>query len=155
MMSTRLKDPAEALRKLLLALVLLGCAGLAAELFLLEHYENVWQWAPFGVLAAGIVTAIGLWLAPTRRAVRFFQGAMLLFIVAGVLGLWLHFKGNTEWELESDPGMRGMALAWEALRGATPTLAPGALLQLGLLGLILTYRHPALQARQTTIEEDT
>ena len=155
MMSTRLRNPAEVLRKLLLALVLLGCGGLAAELFLLGHYENVWQWAPFGVLGAGIVTAIWLWLAPTRRAVRFFQGAMLLFIAAGVLGLWLHFKGNTEWELESDPAMRGMTLVWEALRGATPTLAPGALLQLGLLGLILTYRHPALQARQTSTEEDT
>ena len=143
------------LRKLLLALLLLGCIGLAAELFLLEHYEDAWQWAPFGVLVAGIVTAMWLWMAPARRAVRFFQGAMLLFVAAGLLGLWLHFKGNTEWELESDPAMRGVSLVWAALRGATPTLAPGALLQLGLLGLILTYRHPALEARQSTIEEET
>ena len=28
--------------------------------------------------------------------------------------------------------------------GATPTLAPGAMVELGLLGLAYTYRHPAL-----------
>ena len=79
--------------------------------------------------------------------------AMLLFVLAGLVGLWLHIKGNTEWELESDPAMRGLDLAWSALRGATPTLAPGALVQLGLMGLILTHDHPALGARQLTSTE--
>ena len=145
--------PANSVRTLLLALVLLGEVGLAAELFLLEHFENVWQWAPFAVLAAGTASAIWLWTRPSRRAVRFFQSAMLLFVLAGLVGLWLHFKGNTEWELESDPAMRGLDLAWSALRGATPTLAPGALVQLGLMGLILTHDHPALGARQLTSTE--
>jgi hypothetical protein len=28
--------------------------------------------------------------------------------------------------------------------GATPLLAPGIMLQLGLVGLLFTFRHPAL-----------
>ena len=36
-------------------------------------------------------------------------------------------------------------LLWQAIRGKTPPLlAPGALMQLGLVGLAYTYKHPAL-----------
>ena len=49
--------------------------------------------------------------------------------------------------------MGGFALVWKAMRGAVPTLAPGALVQLGLLGLIWAYDHPATRARATTDEE--
>ena len=59
-------------------------------------------------------------------------------------GFVLHFKGNLEFELERDSGLAGIALVWKVLRGATPALAPGALVQLGLLGLVFTHRHPAL-----------
>ena len=40
--------------------------------------------------------------------------------------------------------MRGLELVWEALKGATPALAPGAMAQLGLVGLAFAYRHPLL-----------
>ena len=50
-------------------------------------------------------------------------------------------------------GQRDTAkLVWKALRGATPALAPGALAQLGLLGLLYTYRHPALTHTRETEE---
>ncbi len=35
-----------------------------------------------------------------------------------------------------DDAADGLVLLWRSLRGATPALAPGALAQLGLLGLI-------------------
>jgi hypothetical protein len=39
-----------------------------------------------------------------------------------------------------------MALFWQAIRAKTPPLlAPGAMVQLGLLGLAYTYKHPLLQ----------
>jgi hypothetical protein len=43
----------------------------------------------------------------------------------------------------------------EALSGATPALAPGTMVQFGLLGLLYTYRHPRLDAaeRETRREE--
>ena len=37
----------------------------------------------------------------------------------------------------------------ERLTGATPALAPGAMVQLGLIGLAYTFRHPALRSAAT------
>jgi len=75
---------------------------------------------------------------------RVFQAIMLLFVLVGLLGIYLHLRGNLEFALERDPSLSGGRLIWKILRGATPALAPGALAQLGLLGLVYTYRHPAL-----------
>jgi Kef-type K+ transport system membrane component KefB len=140
------------LRRLLLALVMAGTLGLGAELFLLEHFESAWQWAPLGVLAFLFAAGLAMGLRPSRSAVRVFQLASVLAVAAGLVGLYLHYRGNAEFELESDAAIRGMALAWEALRGATPALAPGAMVQLGLLGLILAHRHPAVRARNNSGE---
>jgi hypothetical protein len=133
------------LRRLLLAVLLFGMVGLAAELVLLEHMESVWQWVPLAALALGSLAGAALFLRPSPAAVRAFQGMMAIFVAAGVLGLYLHLRGNAEFEREMDPETRGWALVWEALRGATPALAPGTLAHFGLLGLALTYRHPALR----------
>jgi hypothetical protein len=138
-------DAAGPLRRLLLALVLVGALGLAVELLLLEHFESVWQWTPLVLLA--VVLGVGTVLAarPTRRVVRLFQALMALCVAAGVVGVYLHYRGNTEFELEREPTRHGLALFWEAIRGATPALAPGALSQLGLLGFAYAFRHPALR----------
>jgi hypothetical protein len=69
---------------------------------------------------------------------------MALCLIAGALGVYLHYRGNVEFELEREPTLSGLALLWEAVRGATPALAPGALAQLGLLGLLYAHRHPLL-----------
>jgi hypothetical protein len=133
------------LRRLLLGLMLLGMLGLIAELLLLEHYEDVWQWVPLVALALGFLLALAVWLRPGPATLRAFRAMSAVFVAAGVLGVYLHFDGNAEFERESDSGLHGLPLVWEALRGATPALAPGALAQLGLLGLALAYRHPALR----------
>ena len=132
------------LRRLLLALVLFGAVGLVAELLLLEHWDDPWQWTPFVLL--GLVLVVGALLArrPSRGRLRAFQGLMALCLIAGTLGVYLHYRGNVEFELEREPTLGGLALLWEAVRGATPALAPGALAQLGLLGLLYAYRHPLL-----------
>ena len=132
------------LRGILLALVQLGIAGLLAELFLLEHTESLAQWIPVVSLSVGLVSAAAVAIRPTRASLRLFQGIMAVFVVAGLVGLVLHLRGNVEFALERDGSLRGAALFWEALRGATPALAPGALFQLGLLGLAFTLRHPVL-----------
>lgn len=132
------------LRGVVLALVVMGIAGLLAELFLLDHMESLTQWIPFAALSLGLLSAIAVAVSPGPGTLRFLRLTMGIFVAAGLLGLFLHFRGNLEFELENDPSLRGFALVWEALRGATPALAPGALLQLGLLGLAYTFRHPAL-----------
>lgn len=133
------------LRRLLLAVVLFGMVGLAAELVLLEHVESVQQWIPLAALALGFLAGLALLVRPTAAIVRAFQVVMAVFVAAGALGVYLHLRGNVEFEREMDPAVRGMALLWEALRGATPALAPGTLAHFGLLGLACTYRHPALR----------
>lgn len=133
------------LRRLLLLLLLLGIVGLAAELALLGHTESLQQWVPLAALGAALVSTLAVALRPSPGTLRVFQAVMAACVAAGAVGLWLHLRGNLEWELESDPAAGGLRLLWDALAGATPTLAPGALAQLGLLGLALTYRHPALR----------
>ncbi|MEO6527674.1 MAG: hypothetical protein ABIP93_13670 [Gemmatimonadaceae bacterium] len=138
-------DASAALRRVMLAIVLIGAGGLELELLLIEHFESAWQFTPL-VLLAGVL-GLGAVLAwrPSPRAVRIFQALMSLCVVAGVLGVYLHYRGNVEFELEREPLRHGLDLFWEAVRGATPALAPGALSQLGLLGLAYTFRHPALR----------
>lgn len=138
---------AGALRRLLLALILFGSAGLLLELALLGHYESPWQWAPVGLLIAGLVLGTALWVRPGAATLRGFRLVMLAMVAASVAGMWIHFDSNLELEREMDAAAGGGALFWYAVRGATPTLAPGALAQIGLLGLILTFRHPAARPR--------
>jgi hypothetical protein len=74
---------------------------------------------------------------------RVFQATMLLFVISGFAGLFLHYQGNVEFELEMYPSLKGLELFRKAIKGTTPpTLAPGTMIQLGLLGLAYTYRHP-------------
>ncbi|MGZ8468140.1 MAG: hypothetical protein ACXWZS_01580 [Gemmatirosa sp.] len=142
-------DPAGPLRRLLLAVVLVGAAGLLVELALLEHYDSAWQWTPLALL--GLVLAVGGTMAwrPTRGALRLFQALMTVCVVAGAVGVYLHYRGNVEFELERESTLGGLALLWEAVRGATPALAPGALAQLGLVGLAYAFRHPLLRPSPT------
>ena len=135
-----------ALRGFVLALFLMGVLGTGAELLLLEHTEDTWQWIPLILMALSLVV-LGWCVVDRRpRSMRAFQGTMLLFVLGGSVGLWLHVQSNVEFELEMYPSMAGLELFWEAAMGALPVLAPGAMIQLGLLGLAYTYRHPVLVA---------
>ena len=139
-------DAAAPLRRILLGIVFVGALGLELELLLLEHFESPWQWAPLVLLGAVLAGGAALAARPARGTVRLFQGLMLLCLAFGLIGVYLHYVGNVEFQLEEEPTRRGLALFWEAIRGATPALAPGALVQLGLVGLASTFRQPMLRA---------
>ena len=143
------------LRQMLLALVFLGAAGLLVELGLLEHFDSVTQWIPLALLVVVLGATGAVYFRRGPGTVRFFQGVMALCVVTGVIGVYLHYRGNVEFELERDGSLHGLHLFWEAIRGATPALAPGALSQLGLLGLAYTFRHPTLRASITSSLEDS
>ena len=132
------------IRRILFATLLLGTAGILAELFLLEHTEGFWQQVPLYLLGVGLAALT--WHGADQRAasVRLVQGVMLLFVASGAIGTVLHYKGNMDFELEMDAASQGFKLFREAMMGATPALAPGAMVQLGLMGLAYTFRHPAL-----------
>jgi hypothetical protein len=128
----------------LLLVVVIGTLGLFAELALLEHTESFNQWLPLAVLAAGFMGTLWVAFQPGPGSVRLFQVMMLTFVVTGGLGVYLHYRGNAQFELELYPTLKGWPLVWQALKGAVPALAPGSLVQLGLVGLVFTYGHPAL-----------
>jgi hypothetical protein len=134
-------------RMALLAILAIGVAGTGIELLLLKHTEDWWQWAPIVMLAVALVVSVAVAVAPVAAWVRTLQLLMLLFVVTGIVGTWLHYAGNVEWELERMASLSGMELFRAAMMGATPALAPGTMVQLGLIGLLYTYRHPALARR--------
>ncbi len=125
-------------RHLLAATFLLGAVGTFAELLLLGHTEGVWQLVPIVLLGIGAIALPAVAWRSTRAAVRAFQALMGLFVASGVLGVILHYRGNVEFELEMYPTLSGLGLVREALTGATPVLAPGAMAQLGLIGIALS-----------------
>jgi hypothetical protein len=139
---------------MILALVFIGIVGLIAELLLQEHFESATQIIPLGSLGAGLATTIVVARRSTHATIRAFSIMMIVFVVTGLLGLVLHFKGNMEWALERNPEIGGMKLVWKSLTGATPALAPGALAQLGLLGLAWSYRNPVRRSESGNMEID-
>ncbi len=133
----------ETMRWFLAIAFVVGGVGILAELFLLEHTEDYWQWTPLILIGLSIVAFVALGTRPTKSVLRVTQTLMVLVLVSGGLGIFFHFKGNIEFEKEMYPSMAGLELVWESLKGATPSLAPGAMVLLGLVGLIYCYRHPA------------
>ena len=132
-------------RRMLLAILLLGVIGISAELLLLGHIEDLNQLIPL-VLAGATIVASGLvTIKPTVSSIRLFQFVMVLLIVSGAVGMYLHFNANMEFQLEMDASLTGMNLFRKAILAKTPpALAPGAMTQLGLIGLAYTFRHPVL-----------
>ncbi len=133
------------IRRFLLTLFVLGILATTAELLLMGHTEEL-QLVPL-LLIAICVLVLG-WRAIHRhaRSVRVFQGTMILFLLSGVAGMVLHYRGNVEFLLELYPSLGGMELFWKALKGATPIFGPGIMIALALLGLAYAYRHPVLRS---------
>lgn len=140
----------DALRRFLLILLAVSFPGTLAELVLLGHTEDTLQFVPIVLLALGFFVVLWHWLTPTRLSVRVLQGTMLLFIASGGVGVFFHFRGNVEWELEGNASMAGFTLFREAMMGAVPSLAPGTMALLGAVGLVYTFRHPALGVTDTS-----
>ena len=140
------------IRASLLALLVLGLFANGVELLLLEHYESAWQWVPLAMIPLALVASAVIAFRPTRGRIWGFRVVMTMLVVTGVLGLVQHYRGNVEFELEMRPNMEGFELFREAMMGATPALAPGMMAHLGLIGLVLTYRHPLLARRERDID---
>ena len=130
------------LRRWLLAVFVLGALGTGVELLLLGHTEGVRQRGPIVLLVVSLMVLGSHASSRGATGLRLFQGTMAMFVLSSGLGLWFHYQVNREFELEMYPSLQGFDLFSESITGATPTLAPGVMLQLGLLGLAYTYRHP-------------
>lgn len=130
---------------MLLAIFLLGSVGSGVELVLLNHVESLLQWIPLGLILLSFCVFGWHAIRANTVSTRAIQWTMAAFIAAGLAGVYFHHQGSVEFKLESNPSMAGWQLFWQAIRSKTPpALAPGVMIQLGLIGLAYTYRHPAL-----------
>lgn len=120
-------------------LVLLNAVGLLLELLLIDHFENSKQMVPIislsGVIVFGLVTTLKI----SERLDKLYKPWMILTITAGILGLIFHAYGNYEFAIEMYPRGSNYQLFLKTVRGATPLLAPGAMIGLGLLGLLKNH----------------
>jgi len=97
------------------------------------------------LIGLSLLTIVSYLFGGGAASIRLLQGLMALCVLAGVLGVVLHYRGSLEFQLEIDPSQRGWDLFSKVIQAkAPPTLAPGAMAQLGLLGLVYAFRHPAL-----------
>src|SRR5262245_10123581 len=147
------RAPLSTVRRALLITLLVGLAGTGTELVLLGHIEGVSQFIPLVLIALGLI--VGGWhaIAPSATSVKGLNLLMALCVVGGLVGVGLHYRGNLEFELEMYPEMSGTELIRKVATGATPVLAPGTMTLLGVIGLLHTYRHPALGERAGVLEE--
>ena len=135
--------PLPAIRRFLLIVLLMESVGVVAELLMLEHYKEVYQWIPLGLSGLSLLI-LGWWAFDKRKAcLRAFQVTMVLFMLSGVVGGMMHYQSKVEFQLEWQPDLAGMELFKTAmLSPSPPSLAPGAMIQMGLLGLVYAYRYP-------------
>jgi len=127
------------LRRIVLWILLFGAVGTGFELLLLEHTEGLWQLVPLILIAISFLTVAWHGMSRGTASMLALRATMALVGISGFIGIWLHYRGNVEFELEMYPGLSGFELFWEAMKGATPALAPGTMTLLGLLGLAYTY----------------
>ena len=133
------------IRRCLLAVLTLGLVGTGIELVLLEHNETTVQFVPLASI--GLALAVLIWHSVSGDAlsIRALQATMVLFLMAGIAGAGFHFSGGAEFQLEIDPSQSRWDILRKVIRAKVPpVLAPGLMVQLGLVGLVYAYRHPAL-----------
>jgi hypothetical protein len=141
--STRESETLASIRKLLLGALAVGVMGTIGELILLRHIDKPAQWIPLAALVAAVPILIWHASSPSAASVRTLQVLMLAFTVLGVVGVGLHYDGNVDFERELNPSERGWTFVRKTVAGATPVLAPGSMVLLGLVGLAHAYRHPS------------
>jgi hypothetical protein len=141
---TMASPPTSGFRRFVLAALTFGLFGVAADLIVLQHFEDSWQLVPLVLIGLAFLAIVWYLAGGGAASVRLLQVLMVLFVVAGVIGVVLHYQGNMAFQLEIDPSQSGWDLFTKVIHAkAPPALAPGAMAQLGLLGLAYAFRHPA------------
>ncbi|MEN8927445.1 MAG: hypothetical protein ABF242_03630 [Flavobacteriales bacterium] len=131
--------------RLVLAALFFMMTGIGIELYLLGHYEDIWQLIPIIIILSSLFVLLLLIFKPSNFLAKFFNLLMLTTALSGVLGIILHLKENFEFEQEMVPNLGTWELFIESLSGALPSLAPASLIVLALIG----YTYTTLIKQQT------
>ena len=120
-------------RVILLAFALIT-VGTVLELYLLHHYESIYQLIPILCIALIVVSVIALVFLRTIFVKNSFKFILLVTALSGVYGVYLHLYANFEFELEIRPSADTWDLISESFSGALPALAPFSMVVLALIG---------------------
>lgn len=130
----------ERLRLWVLGVLVLGLVGTVTELILLEHYEQALQFVPLVLIGLGVAVLAWHAMRHDTASLRALQIVMGLFVLAGFAGMAAHFNGSAEYQLELNPDMDKWELLDKIVHAhAPPLLAPGMMMQMGLLGLAYAF----------------
>lgn len=145
-MSISRPDP---LTRGLFALFALGVVGTLADLLFEQHWKEWTQWAPLALLGTGVLAVV--WhavegSATSRRGIAVVSWA---FVPAALAGWFFHLRANVEWARDDAPELSGWPLLKDTIFGTLPTLAPGAMLYLGLIGLLYVRAHSVAHRSDT------
>ena len=142
-------ETVRAIRSIILAVILMGLAGTGLELVFVDHFESTAQWVPVVLICLALLVLGAYSLVGAAALLRVFQAVMIMFILSGLAGIALHYQHDVEKAEKDHPGIRGAELIQTAVAGEAPLLAPGAMIELGILGLAYVFRHPALKEPYT------
>ncbi len=143
------------LRRALLLILVVGSVGTIVELLLLKHTDGVWQVIPLVLNGLTLLVLAWFGVARSHSSLRALQATMLLCLTSGGVGVVQHLLGNIVYASESNPSLAGRELYLEAIMGSTPTLAPGMMVQLALIGLAFAFRHPDLRGTVRDVDIPT
>jgi hypothetical protein len=132
-------------RRALLVILLIGLAGTATELVLLKHFEEPWQVVPLALVSFALLLFVWYGVSRSALPLRALSVTMWACLAAGVIGVAQHFRTNVIDARESNPSLTRREAYREALSGSLPALAPGTMIQIGLIGLTFLFRHPRLR----------
>jgi hypothetical protein len=134
------------LRRLILALLTFGLIATTGELFALGHYKEAWQLVPIACLVGSLLVIAWHVFFGGAASLRVLRFIMFVTLLVGLTGVVLHFRESRAFQLDANPDLSGLPLILKVLRAKSPpALAPGAMVQMGLLGLIYVFRHPMLK----------
>src|SRR3974377_348512 len=130
----------ERLRLWVLGVIALGLIGTMTELVLLEHDEQALQFVPLVLMVLGAVALVWNFIGKDTASLRTLQIVMGLFVLSGFAGMAAHFNGSMEYQLELNPDLGASDLFDKIVHAkAPPLLAPGMMIQMGLLGLAYAF----------------
>ena len=123
-----------AVSRLIIGTLLFMMVGTVLELYLLGHYESTLQWIPMACIGLSLFLSILLIFKRTNTIIQVFKALMIASALSGLLGTYLHLKANFEFEKEMKPTADNIDVLVESLSGALPSLAPGSMIVLALIG---------------------
>ena len=134
------------LRRMLLGVLVMGLLVTLAELLVPGAARAAaWSTVPFVFVVVGLIASVGALVRATPFTIRLLRVAMIPLVLLGVCGLWLVHQTGLLLLLNLYTPVAGLSPTFGPLAASIPAFAPAAVIELGLLGLLCTYRHPLLR----------